>query len=270
MGVEDLPDLNPPDFGNVCDPARPILSFSWRFEGAHRAAAHRHPRAHIIHPTVGAYWAITPEGRWLVPAGQALWIPPDVHHQVYATDTVVARMLFVDPASCARLPVHAGTVCVSPLLAELMLRAVEYGNEEDADGRGARLAAVLLDELAAMEVAPLLVPVSTDERLARVMAHVLDDPGADVDLAELGRSAGASQRTLARLFKVETGMTFSQWRTQVRLVQSIDRLAGGATVTAVAADLGYSTTSAFVHMFRTNMGTTPGAYVLDREHRPIR
>jgi AraC-like DNA-binding protein len=43
-----------------------------------------------------------------------------------------------------------------------------------------------------------------------------------------------------------------------------------ATVTAVAADLGYSTTSALVHMFRTNMDMTPGAYVLEREHRPIR
>lgn len=264
MGVENLPHLNPPDFGNVRDPTRPILSFSWRFEGAHRAAAHEHPRAHIIHPSEGAYWAMTPEGRWLVPSGQALWIPPWVHHEVFSTGTVSAQMLFVDPDCCERLPLRAGTVRMSPLLAQLLARAVDYGNDGDPGGKAARLAAVLLDELADMRVAPLLVPVSTDERLAAVMRQILDDPGCPAELADLGRVGGASPRTLARLFKQETAMTFSQWRTRVRLVHAIDRLARGASVTTVAADLGYSTSS-FVYMFRTNMGETPRTYVTGRE-----
>lgn len=63
MRIEDLPALNPPDFGDVADAARPILSFAWRRVGAHRASAHSHSRAHIIHPTAGAYWVVTPEDR---------------------------------------------------------------------------------------------------------------------------------------------------------------------------------------------------------------
>ena len=187
-----------------------------------------------------------------------------MHHQVYSSGTVAARMLFVDPEYCGGLPSRAGTVGVSPLLAELLARAVEYGNEDDGEGRLARLAAVLLDELADMAVVPLLVPVATDERLAAVMKQIIDDPGQEAELADLGRVAGASQRTLARLFRQETGMTFSQWRIRVRLMHSIDRFAGGASVTEVAAELGYSTTSAFVYMFRNNMGTTPGAYLAER------
>jgi AraC-like DNA-binding protein len=76
----------------------------------------------------------------------------------------------------------------------------------------------------------------------------------------VARKAGASPRTLERLFRNETGMTFSQWKTRLLLIEAIERLARGASVTEVALDLGYSTTSSFVYMFRSNMGVSPGSY----------
>jgi hypothetical protein len=82
------------------DTARPILSFEWRAPGAHRAAAHSHPRGHIIFPESGAFWVLTPEGTWLVPSGQAIWIPPRVHHEIYSHGPVSARML----SSMPRMP----------------------------------------------------------------------------------------------------------------------------------------------------------------------
>jgi hypothetical protein len=98
MSVDKLPDLNRPNFGDIWDPSRPTLSFGWKATGPHRAAARGHARAHIIHPETGAYRVITPAGTWLVPSGQAIWIPPKIHHEVYSHGTVSARMLFVDPA----------------------------------------------------------------------------------------------------------------------------------------------------------------------------
>jgi AraC-like DNA-binding protein len=44
------------------------------------------------------------------------------------------------------------------------------------------------------------------------------------------------------------------------LVESIERLSRGATVTQVALDLGYNSTSSFVYMFRSNLGVSPGHY----------
>lgn len=260
MSIDELPMLPPPDYGHVRDPERPILSFSWSAPGAHRAAAHSHPRAHIIFPTAGACWVITPEGRWLVPSGQAIWIPPDIHHQVYAHRALSARMIFVDPTAAGTLRAASGTVQVSPLLTELTQRAMDYGNDYPPDGPAARLAQVMLDELAALKVAPLLIPISPDPRLARVMQAVIDDPARPDSLDVCARTAGASVRTLARLFAKETGMTFTQWKTRVRLVASIERLTHGATVTDVAFELGYSSTSSFVYMFRSNIGISPGRY----------
>jgi AraC-like DNA-binding protein len=263
MTIDDLPDLAPPDLGRVEDRARPILSFAWRSDGPHRAAAHRHPRAHIIEVLAGSMWAATPEGSWLVPTGQAIWIPPHVFHSVYAHGAASARMLFVDESCVHDLPTRAGTVTVSPLLSELTARALDHGNVYGVDGPMTRLAAVLLDELAAMEPSPLLVPISGEPRLAAVMQRLIDDPGCDDPLAVLASAAGASERTMARLFATETGMSFSRWRTRLRLVESIERLNRGETVTAVAADLGYSSAAAFTHMFRSNLGSLPS----DHQHR---
>jgi AraC-like DNA-binding protein len=118
----------------------------------------------------------------------------------------------------------------------------------------------MLDELAVMQVAPLLLPISKEPRLARVMQRLVRDPGAQAGIEELAAGSGASPRTLARLFKSETGMSFGEWRTRLRLVESIERLERGASVSEVAFDLGYGSVSSFVYMFRSHMGAPPGAW----------
>ncbi|HVT67927.1 MAG TPA: AraC family transcriptional regulator [Trebonia sp.] len=86
------------------------------------------------------------------------------------------------------------------------------------------------------------------------------DPADDRTLAELGRAAGASERTLSRLFRRDTGMTFPQWRAQLRLQHAMLLLAAGSSVTAAAAASGYGNTSAFIAAFRDAFGVTPAAY----------
>jgi AraC-like DNA-binding protein len=260
MSVDVLPELNPPDFGRVADARRPILSFGWHLPTAHRASAHRHPRAHIIHPIAGAYRAVTPDGTWLVPAGQALWIPPDVFHEVYSQGPVEARMIFVDRELCAGLPTRCGTVEVSPLLAALLERALQLGNDYAVDSPASRLALVLLDELAQMAPTPFILPMGRDPRLVRALERVAADPAAATGLAAVAKAAGASSRTLARLFRSETGMTFTEWRTRLLLIEAVERLARGASVTEVALELGYGSTSSFVFMFRQQVGVSPGQW----------
>jgi AraC-like DNA-binding protein len=63
-----------------------------------------------------------------------------------------------------------------------------------------------------------------------------------------------------RLFHEQTGMSFTQWRTRLLLVEAVERLVAGASVTDVAVDLGYGSTSSFVYMFRSNLGVSPGRY----------
>ncbi|MCW3780160.1 helix-turn-helix domain-containing protein [Defluviimonas salinarum] len=260
MSVEKLPDLDLPDFGDLVDAVRPVLSYGWRAEGAHRAAAHAPARGHIIQPRSGAYWVLTGEGTWLVPAGLAIWIPPGMHHEVYSHGSVMARILFVETAHAGLLPARAGTVKVSPLLDALLSRTVDYGTAYPPEGPEARLARVMLDELAAMEFAPLPLPVSKEPRLARAMERVIAAPEANESIEDLAKAAGASPRTLARLFRAETGMTYTQWRTNLLLANAFERLEKGASVTEVALDLGYASPSSFAFDCRSRLGVPPGKF----------
>jgi AraC-like DNA-binding protein len=82
---------------------------------------------------------------------------------------------------------------------------------------------------------------------------------------------GAGERTLSRLFRAETGMTFPQWRAQLRLHHFLALLASGLPVTATAITCGYSTPSAFTAAFRATFGTAPGVVPLpDLQGRQLR
>lgn len=227
-----------------------------------------HAHGHIIEILHGGYWADTPEGIGLVPAGQALWIPPRIRHEIHSRAAVGARMLFVDESLAGRLHPHCGTVEVSPLLDRLIARALDHGDDYGSGSPVERLALVILDEPAAMRPTTLLIPLSREPRLAGAMARLVHSPAAGTELAALACDVGASPRTLARLFRSETGMSFTQWKTRVCLVESIGRLARGEPVTRVAIELGYASASGFTSMFRRNMGVPPGRDCANGAGRP--
>ena len=60
-------------------------------------------------------------------------------------------------------------------------------------------------------------------------------------------------------------MTFVRWRQQVRLLGALERLGSGQPVTTVALEMGYTSTSAFVKLFRESLGVTPGRYFAEKE-----
>ena len=86
------------------------------------------------------------------------------------------------------------------------------------------------------------------------------NPGDNRTLEQWGKSVGATERTLARRFRFETGMSFRQWRQQMRILESLKRLGQEEQVSTVALELGYNSPSAFIAMFKKALGKTPGQY----------
>lgn len=76
---------------------------------------------------------------------------------------------------------------------------------------------------------------------------------------QLGRAVGAGDRTLSRLIRRELGMTFPQWRIQMRLYRALILLAEGTPVSTVAHRCGWASASAFIDVYRRTFGHTPGA-----------
>ena len=243
---------------------RPMVGYAEDFPSGHAIRRHRHPSAQLIYGASGVMTVTTDQGRWVAPPQRAVWVPARVTHAIRMTGAVAMRTLYLDAATVPAAPVTCCVVPVSALLRELILRVIAFRQPYPLDGAEARVAAVVRDELAATPVAPLHLPMPRDQRLRAVTERLLADPADTRTLDAWSRSAGASGRTLARLFRAETGLSFARWRQQARLLRALELLGGGAAVTEVALDLGYDSPSAFITMFRANLGTTPGKYFSNR------
>jgi AraC-like DNA-binding protein len=149
---------------------------------------------------------------------------------------------------------------VSPLLKELILHACSLGALKRTTKSQGHLIDVIIDQMEGIELVALQLPNPSDPRALRVAAILLADPSDRRPLALISKSAGASKRTVERLFQEDVGMTFGKWRQQLRLMQAMRLLAEGAKVTHAALESGYSTPSAFISMFRKTLGTTPTLY----------
>ncbi len=239
---------------------RPIVGYAADFPSGHEIRRHRHAAAQLIYGATGVMTVTTDDGRWIVPPQRAVWVPPRASHAIRMTGDVQMRTLYLDPARLRDPPSACCVVHVSPLLRECILRVIAFAQPYAEHGREARLAAVVADEIEAARVAPFHLPMPRDPRLLAITTRLAQAPGDRRALDAWGRIAGASPRTLARLFHRETGMGFTRWRQHARLLRALELLAAGGSVTEVALDLGYDSTSAFITMFRESLGATPGRY----------
>lgn len=219
---------------------------------------HWHDGHQIVYAGSGVLAVTTPAGTWFAPGNRAIWIPAGTVHAHRAYGRLDLHTVGLPP-DAAPLGLETPTVLVvGPLLREL-IRAYTRAPGDDGPERG-RLRAVLLDELRASPQRPVHLPEPADPRLVAVCAQLRRNPADHRTLAALGAAAGVSERTLTRLFRAELGMTFPQWRTQVRLYHALRMLADGEPVTTVGRRCGWSSTSAFIDAFRRAFGHTPGVH----------
>jgi AraC-like DNA-binding protein/mannose-6-phosphate isomerase-like protein (cupin superfamily) len=212
---------------------RPVVLFAQDYPSGRVLPTHSHTRAQLIYAIAGVMSVTAAGGLWVVPPQRALWVPAGVEHGIRMNGRVAMRSAYLDPHAAA-------------------------GMLYDEAGAEGRLIAVLLDELRSATAAPFHLPSGRDERLRRVTAAIVQQPEDGRPLAEWAEVAGASERTLARLFLAETGMGFRAWRSQARLLQALVQLNQGQPVTTVALDHGYTSVSAFIAAFHRAFGTTPG------------
>ena len=125
----------------------------------------------------------------------------------------------------------------------------------------ARLARVLLDEPLNMPVEQLHLPMSSEPRVRRITDALLRAPGDRSTLPEWAQRLAMSERSLARLMRRETGLSFGRWRQQLQLLVALRELSGGARVQQVAAELGYESVTAFITMFKKALGQPPARYL---------
>lgn len=252
-GRQTLPPPETPDAGG------------WLPHGFH-LDDHRHTHGQLVYAAAGALATTTDRGTWVAPANRVTWTPPgfDHSHRFYGRTDV--RLVAIPADLCGELVAHPSVFSVSPLLREALLALTD--RVEARPGAHERLRAVVVDELAGAPAEFLHLPEPRDDRLRAVTDLLHTDPGRAATLSELGRAAGASERTLSRLFHTELGMSFHRWRTVLRIHHALIHLTDGWSVTETATACGWSNPSSLIDAFTEVVGQTPGRY--QAELAPVR
>ena len=86
------------------------------------------------------------------------------------------------------------------------------------------------------------------------------NPSDPRSLPQLARAANTTERTLMRRAQRNLGMSLVEWRQRLKVIEALALLERGQSVETIGLDLGYSSASAFISMFRKMMGTTPDEY----------
>jgi AraC-like DNA-binding protein len=244
---------------------RAVLAHARSYGHGVRLGEHAHREAQLLFAARGVMQVTTPEGRWLVPPARAVWLPPRLVHAVDVLAEIEMRTLYLQHDWVGAHPEamrlqRTFVVEVRPLLRELILAAFAAGAEEL---RLALLAEVAVYELVEAPDSVTFMPLPTDPRARRVADLVLADPAGAQSLEDLAQAAGASARTISRLFRMETELAFKMWRQRARVVAGIAALAAGtAPIKQVAAKMGFASMAAFGHAVRTVTGATPRSFLV--------
>ncbi|MDQ8755263.1 helix-turn-helix transcriptional regulator [Sphingosinicella sp. LHD-64] len=221
---------------------------------------HRHDWHQLIYASAGVLHVSTERGAWIAPPHWAIWVPAGVEHDIRFATGGRLRTIYLRPDVNAQLPRQCTVVTVSPLLRELILKAVDVGMLDRRETVDLALATLILDEFRQSGTPPFALPQPESPAASRAAALIAAGASPARDMAALAKAAGAGVRTLERRFRAETGMSPAQWRRHREMLAALERLAGGAAIKEVADHAGYAAPSAFVAAFRRQFGVTPGRY----------
>lgn len=249
---------------------RPIVGFACDYGSGTSSGFHNHARAQLLYAISGVMRVETMGSSFIIPPTTALFLPADAEHAMSMDGPVAMRELFLRKDAAAKIGTEPKVIAVSALLREVIVAACAEPYEWAPRGRGYHLAALALDEIARATPLPLALPLPRDPRLRKVVTALRERPDDARTFEEWGELANASSRTLARKFRVETGLSFRQWRQQARLTEALSALTVGAPPAKAAAIAGFRSVAAFGAAFREFFGLTPGqARQLGTETRHI-
>ncbi|MNO96774.1 HTH-type transcriptional repressor of iron proteins A [compost metagenome] len=224
------------------------------------SAPHRHAWGQLNYTAHGVMHLDVAGERFLSPPHYAVWVPPDTEHGCYNPQAIVYRSMYLERSLCAALPTQPCSLMISEILKAILGDFARRGLKVAQDGRDQRLVQVLIDQLHQAPTQSCYLPFAQTEGLRQVLDALGNAPGDNRPLADWAAQVHVSERTLARQFMRELGLSFGEWRMRLRFLRAIEALEAGLPIQAIAFDLGYSSASAFIAMFQRQAQCTPEQY----------
>ncbi|WP_339389749.1 helix-turn-helix transcriptional regulator [Vibrio neptunius] len=227
--------------------------------GRHDSGMHKHQKGQLLYAPRGCMNFALSNSVCILPPTKAVWIPPDTVHRAFMTNVVAYRSLYFD-CNAFRCPDSITIIEVSELL-KALINKMAFWPVDKPEIEMNNYTALFWEEFDHSKTYSYELPLPTDRRLNSFRLRVSDEAFLAPDLVTLANSAGASTKTVTRIFKAETGMSYQEWRQQWRTLKAIELLCRERQVSDVAHWLEFSSDSAFIAFFKKQMGQTPLSFM---------
>lgn len=221
---------------------------------------HRHRWGQLNGISLGLVELDFGQRQLVAPADYLTWIPADVPHAAQVDRALAYTSVYVGAALAARLPGHPCLIPQSAVVRALLDDFRQRGVGAVRSDWDRSQAELMVEHLVRAGHEDSYLPDSRHRLLHPILQAVRQNPADATPLAHWAGRVHATERTLARHFQRELGMSFVQWRNRVRLLYALARLKEGMAVQDIADALGYATPSAFIAMFNKQVGMSPERY----------
>jgi AraC-like DNA-binding protein len=250
-----LTDMNHPNL----PPAAFSVACIVRHGETARARAHNHACGQLIYPQLGGILLETGKSLIRLAPDRAAWIPEGVRHGVAIDRSFRYYSLYISWDFPLRDTAYV--LPVRPFMRELILDANQWASESSDVAKAKAL--VLVDEIQRAKTITPAIRIPDDTRIEQICRALEQNPGSAKTIDDWADEAGVSGKTLQRYFFTATGMSFQQWRNQVRMAKAVELHASGLRIIDVALAVGYSTEGSYAQAFRKFYGYPPSRLRFD-------
>lgn len=227
-------------------------------------AEFRFDRHYLLYCTAGTM-RLEAEGKvWSLPPSRAAIIAAGRSIHVTLPQAVMACSVLFD-RTFIPAPTEALTVInMSPLARELILTCRIWTDvNKPLDPYARQLFATLAAVASQLAATPsnAAMPLPRSSGVAAAVQLTEQQMANAPDFASIARDVAMTERSLARHFSDEMGMTWRQALRQLRIIRAMELLGtNDTTITQAAYTVGYASLSAFNAAFLEISGQTPTAY----------
>ncbi len=202
----------------------------------------------------------TENAQWSVTAGTLGWFPPGLKHKASVRNSVEGVSYYFSATVSRLFPLNEGIYSADPFVLNLLERISRLSMPDYSEEYKSSLLTLLSTEINHAPRLALNLPLPHDKRARAVADVLLNKPDCSLTQRELALNYGLSTRHLSRLYLQQTGLSFSQWRQQSKVITSLQWLIASMPISEVADRSGYSNVSAYIEAFKKRFGKTPGQF----------
>lgn len=221
------------------------------------------PHHYLLYAENGVLTLEADGRRWTLPPARAALIAAGCRVRIGLPRRVQACSALIAPGFVPDPPAGLAVFDMTPLARELLFALRGVGAADPLDARDTALFRALCAETWRLSEtpSPVSVPMPTSARLRRALEIAEARLDGTVRLSQIAGEVAMSERSLARHFSLETGVSWSTAVMRLRMARAIELMAeGDMPVTEVALSVGYASSSAFNAAFRRLTGQTPTGF----------